>query len=175
MSSWTYINGTITVSPLGRTQAEKKYILDTILNHLPQVTGSERDMNVYMVQKKGHNNSSSCDEYGDRSNNLIDILGNKSQDSGWLRIQDDYILIVDGSFRDREFSETFKEFINFISRLSKRVLIDDVLVKIEGYNKETLVTNKNHVFGDMFEYPNWHDEKDRAENWCEHLMWEYEK
>ena len=43
MSWWTYINGTITVSPMGRTQAEKRYILETVLDHLPLVTGSERD------------------------------------------------------------------------------------------------------------------------------------
>lgn len=51
MSSWTYITGTITVSPIGRTQAEKRYILDTVLAHLPIVSGSERDMNVYVIQK----------------------------------------------------------------------------------------------------------------------------
>lgn len=32
MSSWTYITGVITVSPMGRTQPEKRYILDTILS-----------------------------------------------------------------------------------------------------------------------------------------------
>lgn len=28
MSNWTYINGTITVRPMGRTQPEKRYILE---------------------------------------------------------------------------------------------------------------------------------------------------
>lgn len=51
MSYWTYINGTITVSPMGRTQPEKRYILETVLNHLPRVTGSEGDMNVYHSEK----------------------------------------------------------------------------------------------------------------------------
>ena len=60
MSWWTYINGTITVEPMGRTQAEKRYILETVLNHLPIVTGSERDMEVHIIQKDGHNSSSSC-------------------------------------------------------------------------------------------------------------------
>ena len=62
MSWWTYINGTIEVRPMGRTQAEKRYILETVLNHLPLVTGSERDMNVYIIQENGTNSSSSCDE-----------------------------------------------------------------------------------------------------------------
>lgn len=51
MSYWTYINGTITVRPMGRTQPEKRYILETVLNHLPRVTGSEGDMNTYIIQK----------------------------------------------------------------------------------------------------------------------------
>lgn len=53
MSSWTYVHGTIVVSPLGRTQHEKRYILETVLDHLPVVTGSERDMEVYVIQKEG--------------------------------------------------------------------------------------------------------------------------
>ena len=59
MSNWSYIQGTITASPIGRTQAQKRYILDTVLAHLPIVSGSERDMNVYVIQKNGHNNSCS--------------------------------------------------------------------------------------------------------------------
>ena len=56
MSWWSYINGTITVAPMGRTQAEKRYILDTVLEHLPRVSGgSEGDMNVYVIQKNGYN------------------------------------------------------------------------------------------------------------------------
>lgn len=42
MSFWSYVHGTVTVQPLGRTQSEKRYILDTVLSHLPKVTGSEK-------------------------------------------------------------------------------------------------------------------------------------
>lgn len=59
MSSWTYITGTITVSPIGRTQAEKRYILDTVLAHLPIV----KDMDVYVIQKNGHNSSCFYDAF----------------------------------------------------------------------------------------------------------------
>lgn len=52
MSSWTYVHGTIVASPPGRTQHEKRYILETVLDHLPVVTGSERDMEVYVIQKE---------------------------------------------------------------------------------------------------------------------------
>ena len=75
MSYWTYINGTITVRPMGRTQPEKRYILETVLNHLPRVTGSEGDMNTYIIQKNGYNSSCSCDEFGEVTNNLVDRIG----------------------------------------------------------------------------------------------------
>ena len=76
MSWWTYLHGTVTVRPMGRTQAEKRYILDTVLEHLPLVTGSERDMNVYVIQKNGESSSCSCDEFGESTNNLVDRLLN---------------------------------------------------------------------------------------------------
>ena len=71
MSNWTHIRGMITVSPFGRTQAEKRYILDTVLEHLPRVTGSEGDMEVHVIQRSGHDMSCSHDEFGMRTNNLI--------------------------------------------------------------------------------------------------------
>ena len=48
MSNWTYVMGQIIVAPMGRTQNEKEYILKTVLDHLPLVTGSEEDMQVYI-------------------------------------------------------------------------------------------------------------------------------
>ena len=35
MSNWTHITGVITVEPMGRCQAEARYILDMVLAHLP--------------------------------------------------------------------------------------------------------------------------------------------
>ena len=142
MSYWTYLTGTVTVMPVGRTQAEKRYILDTVLDHLPLVTGSEKDMNVYVIQKNGHNHSSSCDEFGETTNNLVDWYGNKNRSEGWLRTQEEYILVVDGSFRDRMFEQTFREFMKWLCRLGKRTRIKDVLVEIKGYDKSTVIKNK---------------------------------
>ena len=68
MSLWTYIRGAITVSPMGRSQAEKRYILDTVLAHLPKITGSDRNMDVYVIQKNWYDEYDSCDEFGQYSN-----------------------------------------------------------------------------------------------------------
>lgn len=173
MSWWTYVHGTIVVSPTGRTQAEKRYVLDTVLDHLPQVTGSERDMNVYVIQKNGYNNSSSCDEFGDMTNNLTDSYGQKSRRRGWLRMQDEYILVVDGSLRDREFDETFREFQKWLIRLAKRVMIETVLVKINDFSKQTLIQDNHEYYCNLYEYPaNSYGNKTSEPAWYEYLLWQ---
>ena len=174
MSFWTYINGTIMVSPLGRTQAEKRYILDTVLSHLPIVSGSERDMDVYVIQKNRHNYSSSCDEFGEVTNNLVDRYGRKSRKRRWLETQDEYILAVNAALRCREFEETYREFMKWLCRLAKRVMVHEVLVSIKGYEKSTIIQDKYYGgFYEMFEDPSWCGKTGMEEpNWCEYLMWD---
>lgn len=167
MSYWTYINGIITVSPMGRTQPEKRYILETVLAHLPKVTGSEKDMTVQVLQKPGYSGASSHDEFYQYSN-----LGNGRH--GWFETQDEYFLVVNGHLRDREFAETHREFMKWLCRLAKRVDVDSVLARIEGYGKEYVI-NENRWDGPykkMNEDPSWIN-KD-SENWCEYLMWDEE-
>lgn len=180
MSWWTYINGTITVSPMGRTQEEKEYILKTILKHLPNVTGSENDMYIKVIEKEsGCTSSSSHDEFGMRTDNLIDRYGQRSYHRGWLETNEHYIIIVYGSFRDRVFNETYKEFIKWITRLAKRIDIVDVLVKVDGYDRSEIIANKEikgfkTQFGQMFEYPSWANDTGEP-TWCEYLMWDRAK
>ena len=172
MSWWSYIHGTIEVSPTGRTQAEKRYILDTVLDHLPRVTGSEGDMDVYVIQKNGYNSSSSCDEFGQVTNNLVDHYGYKSRERGWLRMQDDYILVVDGSLRDREFEETFRAFQKWLIRLAKRVFVEDIMVKISDYEKVEIIQDRHKCYYNLFEYPSWSNDQNGEPAWYEYLMWE---
>lgn len=53
MSEWTYCEGYIEVTPFGRTQEEKEFILKTILNHLPIVDGSEEPMYTHIIKAGG--------------------------------------------------------------------------------------------------------------------------
>lgn len=188
MSHWTYINGTVTVGSMGRTTEESEYILKTVLNHLPRVTGSEGDMDVHIVRKNGYSSSISCDEFGQRTNNLITNRGIKSQRRGWLNVQNEYILVVNGSLRDREFEQIYREFIKWFIRLCKRVTCENVLVEIwNGWDKRTLIQNRNiqnekyswqSVFEAIHECPTWCNdskEKYKEPNWCEFLMWESAK
>lgn len=185
MSYWTYINGTVTVSSMGRTTEESEYILKTVLNHLPRVTGSEGDMDVHIIRKNGYSSSMSCDEFGQRTNNLVTSRGIKSQRRGWLNVQNEYILVVNGSLRDREFEQTYREFTKWFIRLCKRVTCKSVLVEIKNdWDKRTLIQDRNiqnekyswqNVFEAIHEWPTWcNDSKDeyKEPNWCEYLIWE---
>lgn len=171
MSWWTYINGIIKVSPLGRTQAEKTYILQTVLDHLPLVTGSEGDMEVYVNEGKyGRSSSCSRDEFGMATNNLRDRYGYRNQREGWLDCNESYIITISSSFRDRMFEETLKEFEIWLQRLAKRVTVEDILVKVTGDWGRKYVFDDYKPYNAMFEYPSWSDENGEP-NWCEYLMW----
>lgn len=163
MSFWSYVKGMIEVYPMGRTQAEKRYILETVLNHLPHVSGSGKDMRIYIILKDGYNCSTSLDEFGQRSNK-----GNGTY--GGFETQCTYFLLVEGNLRNRVFEETYKEFQKWLCRLAKRMPVIDVMVEVKGYNKAAMIRNKNNQYTNMLEAGSWYN-KDSI-NWCEYLMWE---
>lgn len=136
-------------------------------------------MDVYVIQKNGHNSSCSCDEFGEITNNLTDWYGNRTRSRGMLRTQNEYILVVDAALRDREFNQTYREFMKWLVRLGKRVMIDDILVKISGYNKSTIIKDYRvqnekysyqNVFLNLFEDTSWTND-DGEVNWCEHMLY----
>lgn len=172
MSQWTHIFGLIRVHPMGRTQAEKTYILQTVLEHLPVVTGSEEDLEVIINQEPGYDSSSSVDELGYRTNNLRDRYGRRSREDGFLRTQESYLLTLSGHFRDRSFEMIYRSFINWLCRLSKRVIVGKVIVEVvEDYGKRSLIQEDyQSMYRDMFEEPSWG--MTGSSNWCEYLMWE---
>lgn len=167
MSYWTYINGIVTVSPMGRTQAEKRYILETVLDHLPRVTGSEGNMKAYIIQKDGYNSSSSHTEFGEWG-------GYYGWDTLSTEVQHEYLLVINVSLRDRMFDQTYREFQKWLCRLAKRVFIEDILVEVTGQNKSSLIHGDSDRYRDMWENPSWYDDEDATgeSNWCEYLMWE---
>lgn len=170
MSYWTYIRGVIDVEPMGRTQPEKRYILDTILEHLPEVTGSEENMHIDVIRKHGHNTSCSCNEFGE-----------------WRRLkrveyQSIYRVIIDGDLRDRTFEETLRELSKWLNRLAKRAGISDICIKLTGYKTTsstyeptTLVISDPKPYKQMAEWPSWCEESNGEPAWAEYLLWESAK
>ena len=171
MSHWTHVIGTLRVSPMGRTQPEKRYILETVLAHLPLVTGSEEDMKIHINVGGGASSSSSCDEFQMCTDKGISMWdGTRKGRSGWFDTEEDYLLTVVGNLRDREFDETYKEFQKWLTRLAKRVIVDEICVKIYAeYGKEIIISDANPYI-DMWESPSWGDPEIEP-NWCEYLMW----
>lgn len=151
MSSWTYVQGLIELDVPGRTQAEKNYILQTVIDHLPKVTGSEKSMNLYTIQTAGHDSWQNFDEFYNR---VADF-----------KTQSRYFLVLDGNLRDRYYKDTFKELNKFLNRLGKRLMVDSVYVRLYNYERSHIFTNKNDCYGKMFE---------NDDPWYNYLMWEFE-
>ena len=151
MSSWTYVQGLIELDVPGRTQAEKNYILQTVIDHLPKVTGSEKSMNIYTIQTAGYDSWQNFDEFYNRVEDF--------------RTQSRYFLVLDGNLRDRYYEDTFKELNKFLNRLGKRLMVDSVYVRLYNYEHPHIFTNKNDCYGKMFE---------NDDPWYNYLMWEFE-
>lgn len=151
MSSWTYVQGLIELDVPGRTQAEKNYILQTVIDHLPKVTGSEKSMNIYTIQTAGYDSWQNFDEFYNRVEDF--------------RTQSQYFLVLDGNLRDRHYEDTFKELNKFLNRLGKRLMVDSVYVRLYNYEHSHIFTNKNDCYGKMFE---------NDDPWYNYLMWEFE-
>lgn len=151
MSNWTYVQGLIELDVPGRTQAEKNYILQTVIDHLPKVTGSERSMNIYTIQTAGYDSWQNFDEFYNRVEDF--------------KTQSRYFLVLDGNLRDRYYEDTFKELNKFLNRLGKRLMVDSVYVRLYNYEHSHIFTNENDCYGNMFENDN---------PWYNYLMWEFE-
>lgn len=167
MSIWTHIRGQLIVSPMGRTQPEKTYILHTVLQHLPFVTGSEGNMRVIPMRVPGANSWSTHNEFGEP------CFG-KERDS-FTTIQEDYILVLHADLRDRTFSETYREFIKWMCRLAKRVEVTDIVVKLwERYSDKSITIDDATPFSNMDMWPSWADSRNNGGEpcWAEYLMWE---
>lgn len=171
MSFWTHVFGSISVSVPGRTQAEIQYILDTVLDHLPIVSGSEGEMKVQAVRKDGHNMSSSCDEFGMRTNNLMSDYGYKTRRYGFLQTQDQYTLVINTGLRDRMFGQTKREFLKWLVRLSKRLWVNDILVSITSDDGGSMLINGADKFYNLHESASWYRDTDGEPCWWEYLMW----
>lgn len=158
MSWWTYVNGLIMVEPAGRTQPEKRYVLETVLDHLPKVSGSEENMKIHIVQKEGYSGSANFNEFFETV-----------RQGDFIKLQDCYYLILEGQFRDRMYEQTFRELNKFLNRLAKRIHIDDILIRITGFGKETIISNPD-PYQYMYEYSALSSEDEPA--WWEYLFWD---
>ena len=125
MSRWMNISGVIDVTPVsGFTPRQERYVLETILDHLPVVSGSESDMTAHVVRKTGLSHDTDFDELGYWVNNRP---RKRDGNGGWL-------ILVHGELRDSTFDETKREFTKWLFRLARNVIICSIFVRVyEGY------------------------------------------
>lgn len=135
MSKWTRVVGAVVVNAPGDSQHACRFVVDGVLAHLPKVTGSERDMGVYVTQQEGRDVSSSIDEFGD-----------------WVETewQSTYVISLYGALRDRTFDETLRELSAFLCRLAKRLDVWDISVTVSGDTEE--YAHKSHTFDDYLPF-----------------------
>lgn len=151
MSNWTYVRGLIELDVPGRTQAEIDYILQTVVDHLPKVTGSEGNMDIHIDRACGYNTWQNFDEFYNRVEDF--------------KAQSRYFLVLDGNLRNRCYEETFKELNKFLNRLAKRIYIESMYVNLLGtFPQSHMFTNENDCYGNMFDSKN---------PWYDYLMWEW--
>lgn len=143
MSFWSGAIGVIVVSVPGISQEHKTFILKTVLDHLPKVTGSEGDMDVFVNLTSGHDESSPMDELGRR------VL---------THLQSVYTLTIDGLFRDRSFDESLRAINEWLCRLSKRLYVEYVHIDVYGdtydcnnTHNEYTFSNDSGIYSDMHE------------------------
>ena len=167
MSMWTYIDGVIDVTPMGNTTPHKRYVLETVLNHLPRVTGSEGDMEVYIVEERGHNSSCTHDEFGQ-------WMGPRGFRCNLLYTQNNFMVVIKGRLRDRVFDETVRELSKWLNRLAKRVDVNDILVSVKAYDQKLIISDAE-PYMQMNEWPSWCEESGGEPAWAEFMLWDKAK
>jgi hypothetical protein len=156
---------------MGRTQPEIKYILDTVLDHLPNLERVYGKVSIHTIQKTGYNGS----RYGN------EFLQRNQKEN---KTQSEYLIILDGTMMATDYETPLQQFEKWICRLAKRVKIKEVFVKLWNREKEIILTDAEPYYG-MYEEPSWtvcwpYHEKlpsspDEPSNWCEYLMWDRAK
>ena len=155
MSAWTYVHGMLEVDTFAQTSAEAIFKVQTVIDHLPQITGSEGPARFTVVPRLGHNTSSNCDELEHRSN-----LGVRHgfREYCSFEAQTRVLLMLCGELRDRYFEQTLRETTKCLARLSTRADVLNCLVRVSSYEKE-------YIFND----PQWMIEAPSSE-WTSGLV-----
>lgn len=157
MSMWTHVNGVIEVHTPARSSAEAMYMAQTVVEHLPRITGSERNVEYYFNLVHLPSWAKQPDEFipYDLTNYQYFCSDPK---------QNRVLVTLHGDLRDRMFEQTLRETAKTLIRLSKRLWINSCLVSV------------NSDWGDqqyVFNNPEWLIWQDQSCVWTEGLMRSY--
>ncbi len=158
MSSWTYVTGIVEVDTFARSDAEAMYLAQTVINHLPRVTGSERNVEFHLSRPNRYYSSSSVDEF-DQSSNLYDDPCYRMFDT-----QPRILIAVHGALRDRMFVQTLRETTKMLARLSSRLWVRDCLIRVTSGMGQSFI----------FDSPEWILDREITD-WTSKLLWKFSK
>lgn len=132
MSKWTHIIGTIEIDVPGNAQYECEYNLQSVLNHLPIVYGSEENMYISAIKKPGYTTVSSNTDEFDNFSNLA-----KNGKGKWFEYQTRYLLILNGDLRDTTFETTYRSLVKCLCKIAKNffVVFMDILITEDNGKK----------------------------------------
>lgn len=128
MSYWTHICAVIDVD----THIEDKYIRRRVLKMLkkaPKITGSERDAEIFVNVRAGHNTSTDQDcekcQYGPTIVNIGDGWQECAAEDNFKCPCNDYqtrvVITVVGDLRDRKIRRTRDEWNTFIDYIENKI------------------------------------------------------
>lgn len=121
MSLWTYVNGVVEIDCTDESQSLIETKIKNVLKDLPVVRGSERDMEVHIIQHNGKN------------------FFTTDSDNIPIELQTRYSLVLVGDLRDSILEDTNKLFNEWLNELSKKLFIDSVLVSITDHENQILI------------------------------------
>lgn len=158
MSLWTHVFGMIEVGLYEDSPAKSRCAVEVVLEHQPKVTGSEGAMNVALLATPGSYDWISCNEFGEWC-------------EGGIKIPNQYLIILSGDMRDRTFEQTKRELTKWLVRLSKRLWVRKILVRLDGDCGESLVFDNAEPFSNMNEIG---VDYDGEITWLSHLFGDYD-
>lgn len=147
MSFWTHAFGTIKVEPLGYSEHAREFVLKTVLDHLPPVTGSEGDMRVDIVPDNQKMFWSSSDEFGQEH-----IEDGRRRMFGQSVA---YFLVIHGDFRDRMFERTQLEFDAWLDTLARRVHVKEIMVRLTADTGDVATYEDASPYYDLLDEPSY--------------------
>lgn len=104
----TKIFGTLDVSLYNFPKEERRKVMESIIERLPKISGTYRDMDIELIDK------------------------------GSFDKRDSYFIILSGELLGKNYFKALKEMEEFLEKLARKVWVVDVLVSVTDYREEKI-------------------------------------
>lgn len=104
----TRIFGILDVSLYNYDKMERRLVMESIIDKLPKISGTYRDMDIELIDK------------------------------GSFDKRDSYFIILSGELLGKNYFEALKEMEEFLEKLAEHVWVVDVLVSVTDFREEKI-------------------------------------